>query len=346
MTAMTMMSMSAMAAIGVLGTGCALDDADSRAAGAEAVVTSAIEGICPPWGCRENAADLGDGRVFHDLDLSGAQRNSGGVLVHHIATTAGTPVFLYVDNQDRLQASTGNPFDAVLFLIGADGTQYRVQFLAGHQMSAWTRSGTNPRALESYDVNVWTGWAPPDPNDPPTRRRQLCKGDGLDTDPDWHNFVYSAFTFSGDQYDPVRKTVAERPSGSRWINLACGGTATAKMLLLSHTVHASNSGVASSIGMRQTWLKLITADYCGDGTPYTHNGQPLDYGDANPKQFWGILPGEPVEAIWTPTGAFCLNTPRAFNRSDVACQARLPPCTPDVVAGWRNHGYAMSALIP
>lgn len=80
----------------------------------------------------------------------------------------------------------------------------------------------------------------------------------------------------------------------------------------------------------ETAIRMVRADYCGDGVSWTEPGQEIDIQDRwkihdwrNPAQF-------PVtEAIWGPKGAICIGTPRLgqFDIGDIICpQGPLPAC--------------------
>jgi ADYC domain len=302
--------------------------------------------VCPPWGCRENAASLGDGRVFHDLDLSRTEANSGGVRVVDISGPRGVrPFSLHVDG-DRLRGDDGTSipvWDVVgttLLLENDRGVDFQVTVVDTHQMRAWDRMGASSHSMQSVQLTVHQV----DTDDLVTY--PLCKGEELASDPDWAAHPYDALVFAGDVFDADRKTVGERPPGSAWATFACAGTATAKMHLLRHTVAGSVDGFSATIAERQAMLKMLTADYCGDGTAYTQNGQPLDYADDNAAPFSSLDAGEALEAIWSAGGAVCLNHPRLVARADVRCLPKKPIrwCTPDDAQHWRDRGYVVSAL--
>jgi len=57
-------------------------------------------------------------------------------------------------------------------------------------------------------------------------------------------------------------------------------------------------------------VRMLRADYCGNGTPYTVNGTPINFYDhlgiQNDEAEW------PVDGEWTPNGALCLNHHRGL----------------------------------
>jgi hypothetical protein len=135
----------------------------------------------------------------------------------------------------------------------------------------------------------------------------------------------------------VRKTVIATGAVTRgWVNVACVGTALAKLFLLRHT--QASQLVPTTPGERQAMLKMLTADVCGDGQSFTVHGQPLYWADAKgitrlPDARWR------VEAVWSEHGAVCINQPR---RPELAAAIEqqcgpLPRCTSS------SRGYVISA---
>lgn len=146
-----------------------------------------------------------------------------------------------------------------------------------------------------------------------------------------------AILFAGDRYDADRKTVtATGPATAGWFNIACAGTALAKLHLTRHT-EASEGAVKTTAVERQAMFKMFTADVCGDGTAFTVHGQPLLWADANHLAMFAARPAS-LEAVWTDRGAVCLDTPR---RPELAAAiaarcGQLPHCT-------NQRGYVISA---
>jgi hypothetical protein len=147
--------------------------------------------------------------------------------------------------------------------------------------------------------------------------RNVCNGDLLDT------LATAATVLAGETYDLDDKTVSA--GQARWLTLACAGSAAAKMRLMNYGPHADfdGEGHPSTAAQRQATLKMLTADYCGDGHSYTENGTPLQWENqdgtvASPGPY-----GAP-EAVWTAAGAVCLDATRLAD-VDVACS--LPSCS-------------------
>jgi hypothetical protein len=148
----------------------------------------------------------------------------------------------------------------------------------------------------------------------------ICNGDLHADDDLWSTHRATAIVFEGDRYDPDNKTVSELPADKGWFNLACAGTAPFKMHMLRHTragsVTPDGTPRNTTLPQRTAMLKAITADYCGDGRGWTGDGTKLWWADA---QGWFQHPtadiiaapdSKGIEAIWGPSGALCLNSPR------------------------------------
>ena len=86
---------------------------------------------------------------------------------------------------------------------------------------------------------------------------------------------HHALVFEGDRINV--RTLTVDSIEPRWFNIGCAETALAKMHLNGHTHPAAlYSGLPFVSRLeRQTFLKMITGDYCGHGRPFTVAGQPL-----------------------------------------------------------------------
>jgi hypothetical protein len=130
--------------------------------------------------------------------------------------------------------------------------------------------------------------------------------------------------------------IATGAASRGWINIACAGTALAKLFLVRHT--EASQEVRTTRAERQAMLKMFTADVCGDGTSFTVHGQPLFWADVKGITRFPDAPAS-IEAVWSAKGAVCLERPR---RSELAgaIQARcgpLPRCTT------HTQGHVVSA---
>jgi hypothetical protein len=98
----------------------------------------------------------------------------------------------------------------------------------------------------------------------------------------------------------------------------------------------------------QSCVRMMRADYCGNGKSYTVNGTLIDIYDylnpplQVPETDWDI------EARWTPTGAICLNDPR---HPELVGKWKRPDCNgdgkPDVFSacGQSDNRYSGKGLV-
>lgn len=122
---------------------------------------------------------------------------------------------------------------------------------------------------------------------------------------------------SGEIYDRSNHLIT---SSARSVSIACVGEAAAKMKLMDFHPEGNRG---ASVDDRLATLRMITADYCGDGTSYTAGGVAVAWRDhddlVEPPTDENTL-----EAMWTKDGARCLDTPRFTNRDMVHCE--IPDC--------------------
>jgi hypothetical protein len=126
----------------------------------------------------------------------------------------------------------------------------------------------------------------------------------------WRTATDHAIVVQGETYaetasaDPARST-------AEWFNVACAGSAIAKLRLLGYDPMSG----WSSRGERQATLKMLTAHYVPDSaTAFTRTGTPLAWISARQVTaaplYHGMPAAErigPIEARWQDTGAQCLS---------------------------------------
>jgi hypothetical protein len=310
----------------------------------EAVESSIV--ACTIWYCDRNGASVSDGKIFYELDLGGAA-NSGGYRIIDVVASDGAPMSLQLASGDRdelvgrlgmgnsyvgeeLEGMRITLFDELLlrtYVLELE-TYGRVDFWAG------------PGSVATYDFRVSTPDIQGD-----DERMPLCRSEGDSTD-DWDDQVYPALIFRGDRYDARAKTIS-LDAGS-WFNLACAGTAASKLHLLRHTTAGTDVNHRTTLGERHAMLKMLTADYCGNGTSYTEDGVALLYADHQGWHPAGIDLGIPeqrkrLEAIWNERGAVCIDTPRHVARDMILCPK--PRCPADATS-WPALGHVASVIPP
>ncbi|WAS98873.1 ADYC domain-containing protein [Nannocystis punicea] len=141
--------------------------------------------------------------------------------------------------------------------------------------------------------------------------RNVCTG--------YHNSPRApiALVLGGETYDMDAKEVRPDPE-QQWFSIACAGSAAAKLSLLGYGPQSSKTTPAR----RQATLKMITADYCGDGHSYTVDGTPIQWENVTGTVGLTAEPAA-IEAVWTADGALCLDEARIAG-TEIDCT--LPRC--------------------
>lgn len=127
----------------------------------------------------------------------------------------------------------------------------------------------------------------------------------------------------GDVYLDDDGTVTDRPNT---LLVGCGEGAAAKAALWGY-----RPGIVGNDGY-QAAVRMVIADYCGDGTAYTAEGTGLQVMDV-----WGLHSTPylalPTEAGWDENGATCLLEPRHRDAAHgLPCADDLPPCGANPIA--------------
>lgn len=314
--------------------------------------TSARSGAeCPDWGCGTNSPTVGDGIVFDELNTAGVEDKHGIKIVeayHQVSDSAPmVPVELHVEGH-------------VLSAVATDGSaRFEHDQLVGTVIKLHNVRDSNldfelrVAAVKEQSLHFWAGdvhqtvpfyLITARPLGMPDFKDSICRGRVPDADAHWggQEFERYVLAFEGDRYDAAAKQVRDVEHDPKWFNLACAGTAPAKLHLMRHTaagsLDASGATVLTTSNKERTaMLKMFAADYCGTGQPFTVDGQPLLYGDE-----WAKYPETPtsavlrarpsvvrtIEALWNEAGAVCLDTPRLYDRTcvETVCGRPVPRC--------------------
>ena len=263
---------------------------------------------CPRWRCGFNSAEV-NGRAIRELNLDGAANGAGVRIVGFVPPLGQIGAFsLDVEGDALVARKTG------VTLRGAQ--------LVGAQILVNDPAVLNavvPITIAGYEeIDSWAAGAPkvgayalvyPDVS-AVLGVRSLCVGDITDA------LTSAAVVLGGETYDLAAKTVQPNP---RWLTIACAGSAAAKLRLMNYGPQSDfdGDGNPASVAQRQTTLKMITADYCGDGHSYTLNGTALQWENAAGTLVPGGAVGA-VEAVWSQAGAVCLGATRLAGAT-VAC---------------------------
>ncbi|MGH9885393.1 MAG: ADYC domain-containing protein, partial [bacterium] len=136
------------------------------------------------------------------------------------------------------------------------------------------------------------------------------------SDPAWDNSLtwdestvvppFNAVVFEGDRINATTRTV-QPTAEDRWFNIGCARHTLSKMRLSRNTLHTTTGGWQQV----QATLKMLSADYCGTGKPFTVAGTPIVWQQNPPGMTYRFTPAHgSLEARWNENGAMCLDTPR------------------------------------
>ncbi len=92
--------------------------------------------------------------------------------------------------------------------------------------------------------------------------------------------------------------------------LTCTGGAEGKCIRFGYKPWRQAPGGASLESYYQACVRLVRADYCGDGVGHTRNGTPIDIFDRIGIQRDESAPGMSFEAAFGPDGAVCVRHTR------------------------------------
>jgi hypothetical protein len=315
--------------------GCALDE-PSLSVTEQAAKPQPGGGNCPAYGCGTNSPEV-EGRSFWEHNELGLANTEGIRLVRftkRIGTT-DVPYRLDVFGAQILARSltTSQPVFSGAGVVGMTmtfedtntGETYFVEIVDAETMPMWAAP---PHALGvstwSYELYYWT------PSD--SSRRSVCRAAVTGgTQP------LKAVLFDDDRISPDDlRVVGETPN---WFTIGCAGSALAKLHLTGHTkagsaiVHRS-----TTLDQRTTFLKLLTADYCGTGHAFTVANVDLHYKDYS-RYMDNSLPSDVTEAGWGPRGATCVNTPRVEFSPNTESMAVFGPSIVDEL-------YAFGCTLP
>lgn len=297
-------------AIAFLTAGCMEDVA-------EVSPRAELSSSCSTWRCGYNAAEI-NGESLSELNLQGLA-NADGVKIVGFLSPVGALGYTLKVVQDKFVATggllgtlsgSGLIGSTILIKLGS-GLVVPVTIAGVESLPSWA-AGAAP--VTAYTLV----YADPDH---PLGQSNVCSGTLLDP------LTAAVTLIGGEIYDDATKTV--KPNMTNWVTFACAGAAAAKMKLMNYGPNSDFNGLGApaSVAQRQATLKMITADYCGDGTSYTATGTPLMWtnasGTVTPDPGWGA---GAFEASWSANGAYCLDTPR---RPDLAASLHcsLPACT-------------------
>jgi hypothetical protein len=266
---------------------------------------------CDPMGCGTNSPHVGN-YSFTDLNMDGLENNQnfrierfekpGHLFPYRMSVVGGR-----ISGRNQLgQVISGGGVMGMRIWLRHVPTNQQIIIKIGRmdEVHYWADNGSNVMA-DAY----WLLWDWGNNGTTKGEWKNVCKDQPPTSIDAMGMDAMLAVVFEGERIDAAKKTIAPILE-KRWFNIGCAGNALAKLHLTGHT-QASRIAAhfETTVEQRQTMLKMLTADYCGSGKAFTVAGQELDWRDDK-----GTMPyfyaQQTVEALWTPNGARCLNTPR------------------------------------
>jgi ADYC domain len=307
----------------ILGAGCMTGDADPP----PRTVQQDIGG-CDAWMCGSNSPQIAE-FGFWDLNTplnahTPGKANDAGLSLVRFEKGAGRYLPRVVKGKLIAQPITSlPPFNVALtgsslvggaLLLRTGARQFKIQVDATGTVKSWAQP-TDPAAPQVWLESYLLDWSEMAPDGSYERFVNMCSHPGERDDTGMTGpLAFQTLLFEGDRISATKKTIYD--VDTTWFNLGCAGSALAKMALTGHTEAARQAQTFTTDPLqRQTILKMFAGDYCGDGTPFTVAGQPLNWADDRGTMKMPALlasPPRPVvrEARWTPDGAACLDKAR------------------------------------
>jgi len=342
----------------LVASSCAVSPEDELTSQTE----QALKPTCPVWGCGSNSPEI-DKLGFWELHERGDANRQGFRIQWFRKYVNGTYQYFRPDvykaelvgrNPD---GSIGLPAGAVVgseLRLTRDGSTsiYRLRIADTQRTHYWARPELG-RVTRTYRLEWYDETAPPLGMIP---WKNVCRDPGAEHDGSTMD-PFHAVLFDDDRIDGPRKRVTGHSRD--WFTIGCAGSALAKQHLTGHTRAASEAlGITTSLAQRTANLKMITADYCGTGEPFTFAGAALHWKDA---YGWldTVASTDVIEARWNEYGAMCLDDPRVhYNQTplffatwpdgdiedDIAAECpRPPPCKPGLGTFYGAHLISASS---
>ena len=293
---------------------------------AEEQVSSTEQAIneCDTWVCGSNSPVI-DSLYFHELNTRGLPNNKGFVVT---SLRKGSIDYQLDVEHGKLIGRQGASLISGPALVGAEirlhlgAKTFAIRITQVGWVQTFAKIPGSVSVLETYQLDtaeIFAGGAPP------TGWRNLCSQPPSRENPDVLGMnVAHAVLFEGERVDAATKTISTALDPA-WFNIGCTGHALAKMAVNGQTEVAHQLfGFNTSILERQTFLKMVTADYCGTGRTFTISGQPLQWMDWRGYTQYVSSPASlQIEARWNPNGATCINTPRVIANPSALAQQVL-----------------------
>ncbi len=138
-----------------------------------------------------------------------------------------------------------------------------------------------------------------------------------DADGTWSNFCTAG--------PDGRRQAFPLPGGPDGLELSCTSGAIAKCVRFGYRRWQSAADGASLVPLHAACVRMVRADYGGDGLAWTKNGMHIDLYDDAGVQRPDNAPDDAFEAGWSADGAVCVHHVRVAERTSLAELAERYP---------------------
>jgi hypothetical protein len=126
-------------------------------------------------------------------------------------------------------------------------------------------------------------------------------------------------------FTPDGRYIASGGAAPGRILITCTGGAEGKCIRFGYKPWRTTPDGVSLEPYYQTCVRLVRADYGGDGVGHTRNGTPIDLFDRIGIQRDEVGPGMTLDAAFAPDGAVCVAHPRLSDLTSLAALAQRYP---------------------
>jgi hypothetical protein len=218
--------------------------------------------------------------------------------------------------------------------LHVEGTQFIAAMSDGRVLhSAELVGATLTVASAKGAMKVRIDAVEPDPGDPKRAATQseavlLHSFSFLAPDGDWKNLC-EAGPDGRRQGFPIpgraKRDGTIEPAEPGVFELTCTGGAQGKCVRFGYRPWEKRKDGSSTWDAYNSCIRLVRADYSGDGKGTTRNGQPIDIYDALGVQSPGNDPAHDFEAGWSPEGAVCVRHVRVKENASLASLEQATP---------------------
>lgn len=205
--------------------------------------------------------------------------------------------------------------------LEATAGQFRLRLADGRILERGELVGTTITlsSVGGTQLELRIDWARPDADDPEDEimlyglsRREPQSGDWVPLCRPGPDGIAAGL--------PLTRT---RSADDGRFSIACTAGAQAKCARLGYKPWARSEAGEPLEAYFEACVRMLRADYCGDGRSHTRDGKRVRVWDRLGRR--GSAPSLPIEAAWGPHGAVCVSTARAPEVSTLAEIVRSCP---------------------